>query len=101
MKYLLSSLLALALPVYSQTEILTFEAVCDTTKKVGLTLLKEFQEMPFLIGKANDEAQSQMIFWINPKLQTWSITSTKGNLTCVIGYGDTLKIITTQPKLKD
>ena len=92
-KYIFWCLLALSPVSRAQTQILPFEAICDKTEKVISALMKEFQETPFLVGKADDDAGSIMTFWVNAKTRSWTITSTKKDLTCVIGYGESIDLV--------
>jgi len=91
--YIFWCLIALSTSSHSQTQVLTYEAVCDKTEKVLSVLTQEFRETPFLIGKADDDAGSVMTFWVNAKNRTWTITATKKDTTCVIGYGDSVELV--------
>jgi len=95
-KYIFWCLVILSPSAHSHTQILTFEAICDKTEIVLPTLMKDYQEAPFFVGKADDEAKSIMTFWVNSKNRSWTITSTKKDITCVIGYGDSLELVRTR-----
>lgn len=74
-------------------EIITTEIYCDKTSTIMNTLRKEYKELPFSFGKANDEAGSTMSLWINPTTKTWTILATKKEVTCVIGTGQDFKLV--------
>lgn len=90
-KFIGACLISIASYTQAAPQTLEFEAFCETTEIVFKKLV-EFKEVPFLLGKAEDEASSIMTFWVNARDKTWTITSTKGNLTCIIGYGDNLNL---------
>lgn len=74
-------------------EIVKFEAPCYDTS-VLLTALKDtYKEVPVIMGKADDIAESTMSIWTNPTDKSWTIVATKKNLSCVIGTGTHFKII--------
>ena len=75
------------------SEIITTEIYCDKTSTITETLRKSYQEFPFGVGKANDVAGSIMSFWINPTTKSWTIISTKKEITCVIGTGQDFNLV--------
>jgi hypothetical protein len=94
-------ILALALlPILSNaSEILTSEMYCDDTKIIVKELTNKYHEEPFLVGQANDVAGSVMTFWMNPLTKSWTIVATKGDLSCLVGVGEELKVIPARKKI--
>ena len=92
MKFLYASLLT-TLTLTSSAETITNTMPCDETTIVTKMLVENFKEIPIIMGKTNDEANSVMSFWINPKTGTWTIVATKNQLSCVIGVGRNLQIL--------
>lgn len=97
-KLLLMSLFALTFNVSAEPFTATSEMVCDDTKEVAATLKEIFEESPILFGKTADQIGSTMSIWINSAEGSWTIVATKGDLSCVIGYGTNLKVISTKKK---
>jgi hypothetical protein len=93
-KLLLSILLSTGAAVASET--ITSEMYCDDTKTLVKQLRETYQEEPFLIGKAGDEAGSIMTLWLNPLTKSWTILATKDTLTCVVGLGNKIELVPRQ-----
>jgi hypothetical protein len=74
-------------------ETVTYEAICDDTKKMVSVLTDKYKEKPIVIGDAVDRAASIMTLWTNKKTKTWSIIATKGEISCLIGAGGNLEYI--------
>jgi hypothetical protein len=67
---------------------------CFETKALFNTLREKYKEFPIILGKAEDNAKSTMSLWIHPAENTWTIVSTKENLSCVVGVGTNFKLVT-------
>lgn len=74
-------------------EILTNEMMCEKTSIVVDGLKKEYGEIPVVLGKSDDIANSVMSLWTNPKTDSWTIVATKDEVSCIVGSGQNLKII--------
>lgn len=79
--------------ICSAGEVVTREMYCDETNTINKTLRDKYQEIPVLIGKTSDLAESIMTLWTNPVDNTWTIVSTKNDYSCIIGVGEKLTII--------
>jgi hypothetical protein len=94
--YLLSAIIFLGLSnSYAQKleESVTSDMPCYNTKEIFKSLREKFKELPFMTGKAEDEANSVVSIWINPVDNNWTILATKKDLTCVVGMGTDMKMI--------
>lgn len=96
--YLIIGMVCIGLLVsnsYSQKveEILKAELPCYNTQELFKSLREKYKELPLLTGKADDEAKSIMSVWSNPIDNTWTIIATKKNISCVIGIGTDLNLI--------
>jgi len=91
--YLLIGMACIVPLASNASEIITTEIYCDKTTTIMETLRKEYKEFPFTVGKANDIAGSMMSFWINPTTKSWTILSTKKDITCVIGTGKDFNLV--------
>jgi hypothetical protein len=82
-------------PLVSNAEIIehNIKISCDDTSIIFNTLKKDYKEIPFVLGKTSDIANTVMSLWVNPASKTWTILSTKNDITCVIGVGDKLELI--------
>ena len=80
---------------YSQEikEKVETELPCYTTEEILKSLKERYKEMPFMIGKASDFANSTVSIWINPVDSTWTIIATKKDITCVVGMGTDMKLV--------
>lgn len=82
-------------PLASNAELVehNIKIPCDDTAIIVNTLKKDYRELPFILGKANDIAGTIMSLWINPSSKSWTILSTKNDLTCIVGAGEKLEVI--------
>ena len=78
-------------------EKITFDAYCDKTTTVVKALREQHQEAPVLFGNANDRANSVMSLWVNVNTETWTILTTKDDISCVIGVGENIKSLPITP----
>ena len=74
-------------------EGIIIEMPCYETSDLIKTLTSKFKEKPVLIGKVEDQAGSMMSFWVNDSEKSWTIISTKDEVSCVVGYGKNLNVI--------
>jgi hypothetical protein len=74
-------------------EVLTNEMTCEKTKIVFAVLKKEHGEIPVVLGKSDDIAQTIMTLWTNPTSDSWTIVATKDDISCIVGSGQKLKVI--------
>ena len=88
-------LLGLTTNSYSQKleESITADMPCYNTKEIFKSLREQYKEIPFMTGKAEDEANSVVSIWMNPVDNNWTILATKKDLTCIVGMGTDMKII--------
>ena len=66
---------------------------CTDTKTIIESLRKSYKELPFIIGKTEDNVNSIMSLWINPTSKTWTILATKEEITCVVGVGKDFQLV--------
>jgi hypothetical protein len=66
---------------------------CYDTTELFKTLRVNYQEVPFIFGKADDLAQSTFSMWIGPKDKTFTLVATINNLSCVVGSGRDMKLV--------
>ena len=75
---------------------------CATAPAMASSDCKSYEEMAdFLIDEAGERAiiasashdGTAMMFWLNPKTDTWTITETIGNCTYIRQYGQGVVII--------
>jgi hypothetical protein len=66
---------------------------CYDSDELFKSLREKFKEMPFLVGKAGDEAKSTISIWLNPVDNNWTIVATKNDLSCIVGLGDDMKLV--------
>ena len=83
---------------YSQKleQTIKTELPCYNTQELFKILREKYKELPLLTGKADDDANSTMSFWLNPFDNDWTIIATKKDLSCVVGTGTDMKIIPTK-----
>ena len=74
-------------------EMITTELYCSTTQEIVGKLKEKYRESPLIIGKTADQASSLMTFWINPNTKSWSIITTKGDITCLVGSGEDFNLV--------
>ena len=88
-------LLGLSTKSYPQKleESITIDLPCYNTKEIFKSLREKYKEFPFMTGQAGDEANSVVSIWLDPINNNWTILATKKDLTCVVGIGTDMKII--------
>lgn len=88
-------LLGLPIKSYSQEieESISIDLPCYNTKEIFKSIREKYKELPVMTGQASDEANSIVSIWINPVDNNWTILATKKDLTCVVGMGTDMKII--------
>jgi hypothetical protein len=69
------------------------ELPCYNTKELFKSLRENYNELPLITGKTDDEAKSTMSVWLNPIDNEWTIVATKKDLSCVIGTGTDMKVV--------
>lgn len=81
---------------YSQKleETVKTELPCYNTQDLFKSLREKFKELPLLTGKTDDDANSTMSIWLNPVNNDWTIIATKKDLSCVVGTGTDINLIT-------
>jgi hypothetical protein len=82
--------------IHAQEQLGSVESTlpCFETKTLFKSLRETYRESPIIMGKADDGAKSTMSLWMHPVDNTWTIVSTKENLSCVIGVGTNFKLVT-------
>jgi hypothetical protein len=97
MKAVIMRYLILLIALYAGTaqagELATREMYCDDTKTITKELRDKYNEIPVIIGKTDDVAESVMTFWTNPTENTWTILATNKDFSCIVGTGSKLTII--------
>jgi hypothetical protein len=88
----LVSLLVLADTKKEKADVVPIEMYCFTSDQVGKALQK-FGEVPVAIGLAYDLADSTMSLWSNPGTGSWTLVATKDNTSCILGTGNSLKLL--------
>jgi hypothetical protein len=76
-----------------EPEYITTQAQCFDSDILFRELRKTYNEVPFLVGKADDQVESVMSLWVNIKDKSWTIVASKSSLSCVIGFGSEIKLI--------
>ena len=86
----------LASNTYSQEikDTVKTELPCYNTQELFKSLREKFKELPLLTGKTDDNANSTMSIWLNPVNNDWTIIATKKDLSCVVGTGTDMNLIT-------
>ena len=81
---------------YSQKleETVKTELPCYNTQELFKSLREKFKELPLLTGKTDDNANSTMSIWLIPVNNDWTIIATKKDLSCVVGTGTDMNLIT-------
>jgi hypothetical protein len=96
MKYLL---LAISLGItnisYSQeiVEAITIDLPCYNTKELFKSLREKYKELPIVTGTAGDQAESTVSIWMDPIEKSWTIVTTKKELSCIVGLGTDIKLL--------
>ena len=93
MKKLILIFTALTLSHGIAGEIISRDMYCDDTKVIVKELREKYKEVPVIMGKTDDEAQSVMTMWMNPINETWTIVASHKDYSCIIGVGQQLKVI--------
>lgn len=70
---------------------------CGPTKDVVESLIRDFGEKPIIYGKGPDGENGVMTLWVNEQTLTWTVITTHGERSCVIGGGQNLTVIS-RPK---
>jgi len=95
MKSLYLILGMICINVYAQKieDTITADMPCYNTKEIFTSLREKYKEFPFMTGQVDDEAKSVVSIWMNPVENNWTILATKKDITCVIGMGTDMKIV--------
>ena len=93
--YLILLTLGISTISYAQKleDTITADLPCYNTKELFKSLREQYKELPFMTGKAEDEANSVVSIWMNPADNNWTILATKKDLTCVVGMGTDMKFV--------
>jgi hypothetical protein len=75
----------------------TVSVECDSTEKVMTALRDQFKEIPIMVGKSVIK-QSYTSIWGNPDTKTFSVVTTKGDITCVLDVGTDLEVVINSDK---
>jgi hypothetical protein len=81
---------------YSQEvqEAITIDLPCYKTSELFKSLKEKYKELPIITGTAGDEAESVVSLWTDPVEKSWTIVTTKKELSCIVGIGTDMKILT-------
>ncbi len=66
---------------------------CYDTTELFKSLRTNYQELPFLFGKADDMAESTFSMWIGPVDKTFTLIATIDDLSCIVGSGRDIKLV--------
>ena len=77
-----------------------FTVVCDRTEEIIATLRDKHQEIPILAGRNFNSVRSTISVWGNPEKETFTILDSHDGMSCVIGVGDNVTILLTEPEGK-
>ena len=90
-------LLILSIALFAVTstagELIQRDMYCDDTKTITKELRDKYNEIPVVIGKVDDVANSLMTLWTNPSNESWTIVATNGDYSCIVGSGVKLTVI--------
>jgi hypothetical protein len=100
MKKLLTLVLVFSAVNCLAAEQRKFTVVCDKTEEVIATLRDKYQEIPILAGRSFNSARSTISVWGNPEKETFTILDSHDGMSCVIGIGDNVTILLTEPEDK-
>jgi hypothetical protein len=96
-KYYLLLVIALGISniSYSQEieEAISIDLPCYNTTKLFKNLREKYKELPIVTGTADDEAKSTISLWMNPVEKSWTIVTTKKELSCIVGLGTDIKLL--------
>lgn len=85
-KYLLILLLGISLSTHSQVIEMEKTVVCSKPDLVFKELAKEYQERIYWAGHG-EKSSSTYILWISSKNNTWTLTQSNKDVSCIIGSG--------------
>ena len=94
-KYFLGVLL---LPALASAQPVTVEkpVICDKTENViGSLINGQYKEKPQWIGV---DDKSRYSLFVNEKTRTWTFIQFNENIACILGVGDSSKLIPPEPK---
>lgn len=86
MRKLLFSVLLLSPYSWAQ-QVLNKEVVCDKPEVIMSTLVKDYEEKPFWMGK-DGQATSGYVLLSNNKTKSWTLVQFNEQVACVLGAGD-------------
>lgn len=88
MKHYLTALVIGAFAVLSNAQVIEMEktVVCSKPDLVFKELAKEYQERIYWAGHG-EKSSSTYILWINAKNNTWTLTQSNKDVSCIIGSG--------------
>lgn len=95
-KLILGILFCVPISVLSQTvpqDKIDVTYPCYNTDKLFKLLNSEYKEIPLFMGNADDIAESTMSLWVSGKGSSWTIVSTKNEISCVVGSGKNLQLV--------
>jgi len=80
---------------YSQEieEAISIDLPCYNTTKLFKSLREKYKELPIVTGTAGDEAESTFSLWMDPIEKNWTIVTTKKELSCIVGLGTDIKLL--------
>jgi len=96
MKYLLIAVsLGITNISYSQeiVEAISVDLPCYNTKELFKSLREKYKELPIVTGTAGDQAESTVSIWMDPIEKSWTIVTTKKELSCIVGLGTDIKLL--------
>jgi hypothetical protein len=96
MKYLLIAVsLGITNISYSQeiVEAISVDLPCYNTKELFKSLREKYKELPIVTGTAGDQAESTISIWMDPIEKSWTIVTTKKELSCIVGLGTDIKLL--------
>jgi hypothetical protein len=70
----------------------TLPVICDSTEVIMSALQDRFKEIPVIAGKSTAR-QSYTSVWGNPETKSFTIVTTRGDVTCVLDVGTNLEVI--------
>jgi hypothetical protein len=95
LKYLLLVSLGITNVSYSQdiVEAISIDLPCYNTKELFKSLREKYKELPIVTGTAGDQAESTISIWMDPIEKSWTIVTTKKELSCIVGLGTDIKLL--------
>ena len=95
LKYLLLVSLGITNISYSQeiVEAISVDLPCYNTKELFKSLREKYKELPIVTGTAGDQAESTISIWMDPIEKSWTIVTTKKELSCIVGLGTDIKLL--------